>query len=83
VSLQAKLESTERLLLSQGGTTTAASVALDELCSRLESLLPQFNNDQTQELSNQKETHKLTPENSPRKEKEVNTKSLTFTLKFL
>ncbi|XP_059481729.1 early endosome antigen 1 isoform X2 [Neocloeon triangulifer] len=39
-ALQAKLQSTERLLVSQGGTTTAASVALDELCSRLESLLP-------------------------------------------
>ncbi|CAB3366808.1 Hypothetical predicted protein [Cloeon dipterum] len=39
-ALQAKLQFSERLLVSQGGTTTAASVALDELCSRLESLLP-------------------------------------------
>jgi hypothetical protein len=66
VSLQAKLESTERLLVLQGGTTTSASVALDELCSRLESLLPQFNNtDKSVEVFHN-EAYNSTPEVSPR-----------------
>lgn len=42
MALQAQVSSTERLLVSQGGCTTAASVALAGLCSRLESLLPQL-----------------------------------------
>jgi hypothetical protein len=40
--LEAKVAATERYLVSQGGCTTAASVALAGLCSRLECLIPQL-----------------------------------------
>lgn len=78
-ALRAQVSSTERLLVSQGGCTTAASVALAGLCSRLESLLPQlhspeqvevFVNEAYSSVEASPESKRKTPPCSPRSDEE-------------
>ncbi|KAF4518201.1 hypothetical protein B566_EDAN005926 [Ephemera danica] len=78
-ALRAQVSSTERLLVSQGGCTTAASVALAGLCSRLESLLPQlhspeqvevFVNEAYSSVEASPESKRRSPPCSPRSDEE-------------